>query len=260
MTGQSVPVKRPARGSLKAERESARDRKVSMEARKTLLVALSHPDDEMACAGTMAVHAARGHRVVLLFLTRGEMTEALGPLSAAEVAEIRTAHAVEAGRLLGAEVRLLDFPDTRIEVTAEASYRLARELAEIRPDAVITWGDAWRRGPRHPDHQATGQLVRNGITLARIARVVAPLPTHRAPAPVFTLREPHSQLPAAAVEVSAHHALLMQLAAFYRTQVGWPGEAWVEKRITAAGRIWGVAAAEVFDAWESAGGLRQTLF
>lgn len=231
-----------------------------MEARKTLLVALSHPDDEMACAGTIAVHVARGHRVVLLFLTRGEMTEALGPLTAAQVAEIRSAHALEAGAMLGAEVRLLDFPDTRIEVTADANYRLAKEVAEIRPDAVVTWGDAWRRGPRHPDHQATGQLVRNGVMLARIARVVAPLPPHRGPAPVFTLREPQSQLPAVAIEVGAQHALLMQLAAFYRTHVGWPGEAWVEERIRAAGKAWGVPAAEQFDAWDSGGGLRETLF
>jgi len=231
-----------------------------MAGKQTLLVALSHPDDEMRCAGTIAAHAARGHRVVLLFLTRGEMTEALGPLAAAEVAAIRSGHAQEVGRLLGAEVRLLDFPDTRIEVSADANYRLAREVAAIKPDAVITWGEAWRRGPRHPDHQATGQLVRNGITLARIARVVAPLPPHRTPAPVFTLREPNSPLPAAAVEVSAYHDLLMQLAAFYRTRIGWPGEAWVEQRIRAGGRAWGVAAAEVFDAWDTEGGLKETLF
>ena len=43
---------------------------------KTLLVALAHPDDEIGCAGTIAAHSALGHRVVLLFLTRGEMTEA----------------------------------------------------------------------------------------------------------------------------------------------------------------------------------------
>lgn len=231
-----------------------------MDARKTLLVALSHPDDEMTCAGTMAAHVLLGHRVVLLFLTRGEMTEALGPVGADRVAELRTAHAEEAARLLGAEVRLLDFPDTRIEVTADANYRIAREIAQIRPDAVITWGHAWRRGPRHPDHQATGQIVRNAITLARIARVVAPLPPHRLPAPVFTLREEPSPLPAAVVDVSAHHDLLMRLAAFYRTSVGWPGEEWVERRTRTAGKAWGLPAAEVFDAWESAGGVRQTLF
>lgn len=226
---------------------------------KTLLVALSHPDDEIGCAGTMAAHAALGHRVVLLFLTRGEMTEALGPLTAHEVAARRSEHALEAGRILGAEVRLLDFPDTRVEVSAEANYRLAREIAEIRPDAVITWGHAWRRGPRHPDHQATGEIVRAGITLARIARVVQPLRPHREPAPVYTLREPHSTLPAAAVEVSAHTATLFELAAFYRERVGWPQHDWLEQRIRAAGQPWGVPAAEVFDAWESDGGLRPAL-
>lgn len=226
---------------------------------KTLLVALSHPDDEIGCAGTMAAHAALGHRVVLLFLTRGEMTEALGPLTAQEVAARRSRHALEAGRILGAEVRLLDFPDTRVEVSAESNYRLAREVAEIRPDAVITWGHAWRRGPRHPDHQATGEIVRAGITLARIARVVQPLPPHRLLAPVYTLREPHSTLPAAAIDVSAQTATVLELGAFYRERVGWPQQDWLEQRIRTAGHVWGVAAAEVFDAWESEGGLRSTL-
>ena len=90
-------------------------------AKKTLLVALSHPDDEIGCAGTMAAHSALGHRVVLLFLTRGEMTEALGPLAAEEVGALRSDHAREAGRILGADVRLLDFPDTRIEAGADAN-------------------------------------------------------------------------------------------------------------------------------------------
>lgn len=219
--------------------------------RKTLLVALSHPDDEIGCAGTIAHHTARGHRAVLLFLTRGEMTEALGALTAQEVAELRSEHAVEAGRILGAEVRLLDFPDTRIEVSADAGYRLAREIAEIKPDAVITWGDAWRRGPRHPDHQATGQLVRNAVTLARIARVVAPLPPHRAPAPVYAIREQHSQLPLAAIDVGAQRDTLFTLARFYRERVGWPQEDWLEQRIRDAGAQVGLPVAELFDAWES---------
>lgn len=226
---------------------------------KTLLVALSHPDDEIGCAGAMVAHAALGHRVVMLFLTRGEMTEALGPLTAQEVAARRSEHALEAGRILGAEVRLLDFPDTRVEASAESNYRLAREIAEIRPDAVITWGHAWRRGPRHPDHQATGEIVRAGITLARIARVVQPLPPHRSLAPVYTLREPHSTLPAAAIDISAHTATVLELGAFYRERVGWPQPDWLEQRIRVAGDAWGVAAAEVFDAWESEGGLRSTL-
>src|SRR4051812_24936038 len=110
---------------------------------RTLLVALAHPDDEVGCSGTIAAHVADGDRVVMLFLTRGEMTESLGPIPTEEVARSRTEHAYEAGRILGTEVRLLDFPDTRVEISADANYRVAKEIADVRPDIVITWGDAW---------------------------------------------------------------------------------------------------------------------
>lgn len=226
----------------------------------TLLVALSHPDDEIGCAGTIAAHAAQGHRVVMLFLTRGEMTESMGPLTADEVASRRMEHGRTAASILGADVRFMELPDTRIEVTADAGYAVAREIADIRPDAVITWGDAWVRGQRHPDHHATGQIVRNAITLARIARVVRPVEPHREPAPVFAIRDRHSQLPEAAVDVTAHLEQVHRLADFYRGHVGWPKRDWLEARLAEAGRRYAVPAAEVFDAWESPPGLHPTLF
>lgn len=227
---------------------------------KTLLVALSHPDDEVGCAGTVAAHAAVGHRVVMLFLTRGEMTESLGVSDAREVARLRMEHGRDAARITGAaEVRYLDFPDTRVEVSADAGYRIAAEIADIRPDAVLTWGDAWVRGQRHPDHQATGQVVRNAITLARIARVVAPRAPHRGAAPVFTLRDAHSRLPECAIDVTAHLEQVHAVADYYRARVGWPGREWLQARLEAAGRGHGIAAAEAFDAWETTPGLVQSL-
>lgn len=45
---------------------------------RTLLVALAHPDDELGAAGTILAQRALGDRVVILWLTLGEMTEALG--------------------------------------------------------------------------------------------------------------------------------------------------------------------------------------
>src|SRR4051812_14874901 len=102
---------------------------------RTLLVALAHPDDEVGCVGTIAAHKAAGDRVVMLFLTPGEMTESLGPIPIEEVAKQRTSHAKRAGELLNAdEVRVLDFRDTRVEVTADGAYRVAKEIAEIKPD------------------------------------------------------------------------------------------------------------------------------
>jgi LmbE family N-acetylglucosaminyl deacetylase len=227
---------------------------------KTILVALSHPDDEMGCAGTVANHRALGDRVVLLWLTRGEMTEVYGDLPPQEVAERRMAQGRKAAELLDAEARFLSFPDTRVTAGPDAARDVARVIAEVRPDAVLTWGEAWTRGLRHPDHQATGRIVRDAVTLARLGRVVGPDPgPHRDPVPVFTLRGAHSTLPSLAVDVSARLDTVRALAAFYRERVGWPEEDWLMDRLRRQGRPHDVAAAELFDAWETPGGLSDRL-
>lgn len=225
----------------------------------TLLVALSHPDDEVGCAGTVAAHVAAGHRVILLWLSRGEMTEIYGDLETAAVAERRMEHGRRAAEILGAEHRFMEFPDTRIHATPDAAEEVARVMAEVRPDAVITWGEAWARGMRHPDHQATGKIVRDAITLARLRRVVGPRPPHRDPAPLFTLRGEFSSLPETAVDVEPYLETVLELAAFYRERVGWPDEEWLLERLRTAGAPHGVEAAELFDAWETPPGLTDRL-
>ena len=227
---------------------------------QTLLVVLSHPDDEIGCAGTIAAHAAQGHRVVLTFLTHGEMTESLGPLTAERVAALREEHAYEAGRILGCEIRFLDFADTRVQVTPDANRDVAKLIADVKPNALLTWGHGWVRGTRHPDHQATGEIARNAITLARIARVVMPLPPHRAAVPVFTIRDRHSKLPLAAVDVSDYTHTIDALGKFYRERVGWPPETWLLQRTANAGKAYGVKGAEVFEAWETEPGVFRSLF
>ncbi len=105
-----------------------------------------------------------------MWLTRGEATDAYGRLPIEEVAARRDALAARVGELLGIETLFLDFPDTAVQADHDSAFRVARILADIRPDGVLTWGDAWVRGMRHPDHQATGRIVRDAITLARIRR------------------------------------------------------------------------------------------
>ena len=225
----------------------------------TILVALSHPDDEVGCAGTVAAHASAGDRVVLLWLTRGEMTEAYPDLEPEEVADRRMADGREAAGILGAEPRFLELPDTRVHATPDAARTVARVIADVAPDAVVTWGDAWARGMRHPDHQATGKIVRDAVTLARIGRLVAPVPPHREDAPVFTLRGRHSTLPTLAVDVTEHVKIVRELGAFYRERVGWPEEGFLDARLRRAGAEYGVEAAELFDAWETPPGLARRL-
>lgn len=224
---------------------------------RTVLVALAHPDDEVGCAGTIAAHVAAGDRVVLLWVTRGEMTEVYGHLDPEEVAARRMEQGREAAGILGAEPRFLSFPDTRIQATPDAAREVAAVIADVRPDAVVTWGDAWSRGMRHPDHQATGRIVRDAVTLARLGRVVDR--PHRDPAPVFTLRGEHSTLPVAAVDVAPHLDTVLALAAFYRDRVGWPEEAWLLQRLRRAGADHGLEAAELFEAWETPPGPRARL-
>lgn len=224
---------------------------------KSVLVVLSHPDDELGCAGTIARHTERGDRVVLAWLTKGGMTEAFGDLPVEEVEAKRVEHGAKAARILGCEYRFFDFPDTAVEVTRDAVVAVAKLIAEVRPDAVITWGDAWIRGLRHPDHRNTGQIVRDAVTFARLSRVVAPLPPHRAPAPIFTLRDLHSTLPPHAVDVTPVADRIEELARHYREEIGWPAADWLRERLEAAGREWGVGMAEVFDAWETIPGLAE---
>lgn len=226
---------------------------------RTLLVILAHPDDEVGAAGTISKQKEKGDEVVVLWLTRGEMTEAFGSIGTEEVARRRERMGAEAGELLGVDVRFLDLPDTRVQATPDAAARVARIIAEVRPDGLITWGDAWVRGARHPDHRETGRIARDAVTLARIAKVVDPLEPHRAPCPVFTYRGLHSTLPSVGVDVEEHVDVVFELAAFYRERIGFGDREWVEERLRRGGESWGVAYAEVFDAWETGGGLVETL-
>jgi LmbE family N-acetylglucosaminyl deacetylase len=222
---------------------------------RTLLVALAHPDDEIGAAGSILAQRALGDRVVILWLTRGEMTEALGEVSAADVARLRMEQGRAAAELLGAEPRFLDFPDAALEATPEAARRVASVIADVQPDGVLTWGDAWIRGMRHPDHQACARIVRDAITLARIKKVVEPAIPHRAATPLFTYRGFHSCLPAVVVDVEPYVESVMELGRFYRDRVGFGHPEWLEARLAEVGGRWGLRYGEEFDAWETAPGV-----
>jgi N-acetylglucosamine malate deacetylase 1 len=226
---------------------------------QTLLVGMAHPDDELGAAGTILAQAARGDRVVIIWLTRGEQTEAFGPIPPEEVALRREEQGRRAGELLGAETVFLDLPDTGIVHSRDTVVRVARLICDVQPDGLLTWGDAWVRGMRHPDHQVCGQIFRDAVTLSRIAKAVAPYPPHRRPLPVFTLRDVHSRLPEVLVDVTPHRERIAEVARLYHTGVGFGDPEWLEARLSDIGGRAGVRYAEEFDAWETHGGACRTL-
>jgi N-acetylglucosamine malate deacetylase 1 len=219
--------------------------------KQTLVVGLAHPDDELGAAGAVLAQRARGDRVVIVWLSRGEQTEAFGPLPIREVGERREEQGRRAAEILDAEAIFLDFPDTAIVHDREASVHIAKLLCELKPNGLITWGDAWVRGMRHPDHQACGGIFRDAITLARIAKVVDPLPPHREAVPVFSIRDVHSAVPPVGVDVTPHRDAIGEVAELYFHGVGFGHPEWLERRLRETGDRWGYRYAEEFDAWES---------
>jgi N-acetylglucosamine malate deacetylase 1 len=221
---------------------------------RTLLVGLAHPDDELGAAGAILAQRSRGDRVVIVWLSRGEQTEAFGPLPIREVAVRREEQGHRAAEILGADSIFLDFSDTAITHDRHTTLQIARLLCRIQPDGLVTWGDAWVRGMRHPDHQATGAIFRDAVTLARIAKLVDPLPPHRNPVPIFTIRDVHSTLPGVGVDVSPHWKRVAEVAELYYHGVGFGDPVWFERRLRQIGSRYGFEYAEEFDAWESRGG------
>ena len=128
----------------------------------------AHPDDEsIGSAGTLARAAAAGHRVVLVFATRGELGEPVpGVLAEGEQLSVRrSGECYASAKAIGAQrVEFLGYVDSGMmgEPSNDAPYcfwqapvehaarRLAVILDEEEPDVLTVYDD--NGGYGHPDH------------------------------------------------------------------------------------------------------------
>jgi len=117
----------------------------------------AHPDDaELIMGGTLALEAARGRRVALVDLTRGEC-------GSRGTAETRAAEAEAAARILGVAHReSLGLPDARLAVVAEHKDPIVAAIRRLRPRVVVL--QYWEQ--RHPDHVQASRLVYDSCFLA----------------------------------------------------------------------------------------------
>lgn len=148
----------------------------------TLVSFHAHPDDEsIGTAGTLAKAAALGHRVVLVFATRGELGEPVpGVLADGEqLAVRRSAECHESARVLGVQrVEFLGYVDSGMIGTPqneapdcfwqadrdEAARRLAAILSQEQADILTIYDENGAYG--HPDHI---QVHRVGLRAAELA-------------------------------------------------------------------------------------------
>ena len=130
-----------------------------------LLVFGPHPDDiEISCGSLVATMVARGYRVGLVDLTRGETGTRGTP-------ETRLDEAEAAANVLGASFREnLELPDGAISDEDPDTRRAVIEaIRRHRPTVVV--------GPYstdyHPDHAATGRLLQRVLFLSGLAKIDA---------------------------------------------------------------------------------------
>ncbi len=144
----------------------------------------AHPDDEsIGTGGTLALAADAGHRVVLVFGTRGELGEPVpGVLADGEQLTLRrTAEVFRSAEVLGVQrVEFLGWTDSGMigEATNDvpgcfwqadvehAARRLALILEEESVDVITIYDD--NGGYGHPDHI---QVHRVGMRAAELADV-----------------------------------------------------------------------------------------
>jgi LmbE family N-acetylglucosaminyl deacetylase len=128
-----------------------------------ILAVHAHPDDlETLAAGTLALLAARGHRVVIATATAGEGgTVETGP---EETARIRQAEAAAAAALIGADYRCAGLPDLGVFNDDVGRRRITELVRAAQPDIVITASPA----DYHPDHEATSLLARDACFAASV--------------------------------------------------------------------------------------------
>ncbi|HEX3363718.1 PIG-L family deacetylase [Phenylobacterium sp.] len=129
----------------------------------TILAIHAHPDDiEHLAAGTLAILAAKGHRVRIATLTAGECGSAETDLS--DTARIRKAEAAAAAALIGADYRCADLADLGV-FNDDPSRRAVTELIRWAQSDIVL---AASPTDYHPDHEAASQLTRDACFAASV--------------------------------------------------------------------------------------------
>jgi LmbE family N-acetylglucosaminyl deacetylase len=144
----------------------------------------AHPDDEsIGSAGTLARAAAAGHRVVLVFATRGELGEPVpGILEPGEQLPVRrSAECYASAAVIGAKrVEFLGYTDSGMmgepdnaapycfwQADVEHAARLlAVILDEEEPDVLTSYDD--NGGYGHPDHIQVHRVAKRAAELSAV--------------------------------------------------------------------------------------------
>ena len=133
---------------------------------KTILSIQAHPDDaEIFCAGTLALLAEQGHRVVIATMTSGNMG-GIG-MDPETTGNRRKKEAANAAHLIGADYLCLEQPDGYVFDSPEIRIRTNQAIRQSGADVVFTH----LPDDYHPDHRATSSIVESATLLTTLPNV-----------------------------------------------------------------------------------------
>ena len=167
-----------------------------------------HPDDiEIGIGGTVARHAALGHRVGLCDLTAGEM-------GSNGTVEERLQEAEAARLVLGAAWRVnLRLPDRAVGSSPDHQRIVASLIRRARPRAVALpyWSD------RHPDHVRSSEMLTEAVFSAGLRRYEAAGEAWRPEWSCYYFIN-DSAMPSFVIDVSDHYETKRRALACHVTQ------------------------------------------
>ena len=135
----------------------------AQERHHTLIAIFAHPDDERIAGPALARYAREGNHVYLVIATdgsKGAAAHAHIPLGDS-LAHVRAREALCATQELGINAPILlgleDGGLASFAALEKLRAGLRRIFAELKPDAIITFGP--EGGTGHPDHRLVGDAV-----------------------------------------------------------------------------------------------------
>ncbi len=170
----------------------------------------AHPDDVEHCIGGTLLHMGdQGKSICIAHMTHGES----GTFGSREK---RDEEARAAAKYLKADVRWLDFEDTRIEDGVDSRLRMIRLIRDVRPRLIMT--QYYEYPLMHHDHEATGKIVRNSFRMCRFKNVDTGQEPFWIPNIAYYLL-PHHVKPTFVVDVTSVHERWIEMANLYDSQL-----------------------------------------
>jgi N-acetylglucosamine malate deacetylase 1 len=133
---------------------------------KTVLCIVAHPDDaEFQCAGTLALLADKGWKIVIATMTPGQAGSAI--LSAEEISAIRRVEAANSAALLNGSYYCMESEDVFITYDKPTLLKVIELIRKVKPTIVFTASP----DDYMVDHEVSSKLAMTACLAAGIPNI-----------------------------------------------------------------------------------------